>query len=111
MLVSLLCFIIRSTDLSGLSLNEHAATWVLFDDGVFDLLTWHQDGINADVVPPIYGGDTIDDAIHQDSSSNNVHLLRIRDGDHGLQIRLILHSAYGLSCRMRRHQSFYDSQE
>jgi hypothetical protein len=27
------------------------------------------------------GGDTIDDAIHQDSSSNNVHLLRIRDGD------------------------------
>jgi hypothetical protein len=36
-------------------LNEYAATRVLFDDGVFDLLTWHQDGINADVVPPFMG--------------------------------------------------------
>ena len=51
-LVSLLCFVVRSTDLSCFSLNEHAATRVLFDDGVFDLLTWHQDGLNADVVVP-----------------------------------------------------------
>ncbi len=33
-------------------LNAHAATLVLFDDGVFDLLTWHQDGFEVGVVPP-----------------------------------------------------------
>ena len=51
-LLCLLCFVVRSADLCDLILNALAATWVLFDDGEFDLLTWHQDGLNADVVVP-----------------------------------------------------------
>ncbi len=55
MLVCLLCFVIQDADLCDFPLNAHAATWVLFDDGVFDLLTWHQDGFDVGVVPPRIG--------------------------------------------------------
>ncbi len=51
----LLCFVIRDAELSDFSLNAHAATQVLFDDGVFDLLTRHQDGFEVGVVPPTIG--------------------------------------------------------
>jgi hypothetical protein len=54
-LVCLLCFVIRDADLCDFPLNAHAATRVLFDDGVFDLLTWHQDGFKVGVVHPTIG--------------------------------------------------------
>jgi hypothetical protein len=52
-----LCFDIQDADLFDFLINAHAATWVHFDDGVFDLLTWHQDGFEVGVVlvPPTIG--------------------------------------------------------
>ena len=58
------------------------------------------------------GGDTVDDAIHPDSSNPNVHLLCLyMMVTYGLLIRLMILSAYVLSRRVKRHQSFYGSQE
>jgi hypothetical protein len=54
-LVSLLCFVIRDADLCDFPLNAHAATRVLFDNGVFDVLTWHQDGFEVSVVSQMIG--------------------------------------------------------
>jgi hypothetical protein len=53
--VPYLCFVIREADLCDFPLNALAATWVLFDDGVFDLLTWHQDRCEVGVVPQMIG--------------------------------------------------------
>jgi hypothetical protein len=57
------------------------------------------------------GGDTIDNAIQPDSSSSDVHYLRIVMVTYGLLIRLMLHSAYVLSCRVTQRQSLYHSLE
>ena len=53
--MSLLCFVIQEADLCDFPLNALAATWVLIDDGVFDLFTWHQDGYDVGIVPPMIG--------------------------------------------------------